>query len=50
MIFRYVPFADVPRYLYAGWETVIPRSTHPALDAYRVLLLWRCACMPKFPD
>ena len=44
MVFKYVPFTDVESYLRAGWEVVIPRGYHPALDAYRVLMLRRCTC------
>jgi len=44
VILRYVPFLEIEKYLRNGWMVVVPAISHPALDAYRVLMVRHCEC------
>jgi hypothetical protein len=42
--FRYVPFDEVEDYQRLGWMIAVPLKWHPALDAYRALMMRFCDC------
>jgi hypothetical protein len=46
----YVPFADIEAYLALGWTCdERPKTLHPVLDAYRVIMTWAGAGEPRMP-